>query len=269
MKRPHKVSKLTLFSPAKINLCLKVVGKRPDGYHDLETVMQAIDLGDTMTFQLADQDRLTCSDKSLACDQSNFVWQSVELFRQKTAQKFQIQIHIEKRIPMQRGLGGGSSNVATTLYALNQLLAVQIEERQLQQWSGEVSSDAPFFFSKGCAFCTSKGEEVQNQKVEPKEGLYLINPDFGLSTKEVFGAFDSHQLEGSLDEAAAIVQPKMDELKRELQKRFKRVFMTGSGSALVCEGGEPEGIPIRFIERQECWYPTNQDCLAKSALDHS
>ena len=248
------MSKLTLFSPAKINLSLNVVARRNDGYHDLETLMQAIDLGDTLTFHLSKSDVLTCNDPQIPCDSTNFIWQAIQLFRAKTKEEFAVHIDLLKRIPQERGLGGGSSNVATTLYALNQLLETNIPEKVLQSWSQEVSSDAPFFFSKGTAFCTSKGELVEDREVPLQKELYLINPRYGLSTKRVFEEFDRKSMTGNLEEAAFSVEPRLKELKRDLQKRFKTVFMTGSGSALICEEGEAEGTPIRFINRSAEWY---------------
>ncbi len=252
------MSKLTLFSPAKINLTLNVVGRRPDGYHNLETLMQTIDLGDTLIVQLARHDVLMCDDAHIPCDSTNFVWRAVQLFRERTGCRFAVHIDLRKKIPERRGLGGGSSNVATTLYALNQLLDQSVAEEELQNWSQEISSDAPFFFSRGTALCTSKGERVENQKMPEERELYLINPGYGLSTKRVFEEFDKHQQSGNLEEAAFSLEPRLRVLKQELQRRFTTVFMTGSGSAFVCEGGKAEGIPIgipiRFIQRNQAWY---------------
>lgn len=231
-----------------------MVARREDGYHDLETLMQTIDLGDTLTFQLSRQDALTCDDPHIPCDPTNFIWQAVQLFRKKTGAQFAVQIDLKKRIPERRGFGGGSSNVATTLYALNQMLNTEIDEKELQSWSQVISSDAPFFFSKGTAFCTSKGERVEEREMPEERALYIINPPYGLSTKRVFEEFDRRALSGNLEEAAFSVEPRLRALKAELQKRFQTVFMTGSGSALICEKGEPEGTPIRFIKRDDTWY---------------
>lgn len=97
---------LILFSPAKINLFLRVLGKRSDGYHDLASLFQTIDLGDILTFRFSKKDTFTCSDSTL-CDASNLVIKALQLFRQKTGFQFSINIHLEKKIPTQAGLGGG------------------------------------------------------------------------------------------------------------------------------------------------------------------
>src|ERR1700733_15970617 len=112
---------LTLLSPAKLNLFLRIVRRRPDGYHDLASLFQTVSLADTLHFSLSERDQLTCTDPALLTDHTNLVLKAVDLFRKKTGLSFGLKIHLEKHIPYQSGLGGGSSNAATTLWALNQL----------------------------------------------------------------------------------------------------------------------------------------------------
>ena len=255
----RRVSKLTLFSPAKINLYLYVKSRRDDGFHNLETWMQAVDFGDTLTFELADSDQLTSSDPSLPCDASNFVHQAVNLFRQESDLAFSIKIHIEKKIPQQRGLGGGSSNVATTLFALNKLHGFPISKKKLLLLAAQISSDAPFFFSNGSAICRAKGEELEESDQKVDGPLYLINPPFGLSTKEVFQKLDMSTCGGNtndLEYPATLIEPRLKEVKQELLGKFERVWMTGSGSAFVCSHPKhaPEGVCIRPIVKTTNWY---------------
>ncbi len=179
---------LTLLSPAKVNLFLRVLGKRPDGYHELASLISTIDLADTLTLTLSNEDSLMCTDKRIG---SNLVTKSVDLFRKKTGLKFNVSIHLDKKIPIEAGLGGGSSNAATTLKGLNELLGFPVGSEELQQWSAELGSDVPFFFSSGTAYCTGRGEFVQDlphyrfdQKIE------IVKPDEGLSTPDVYKAFD-------------------------------------------------------------------------------
>ena len=155
---------LTLFSPAKINLYLHVIKKRTDGYHDISSLFQAIDLGDTLHFEWSNHepDKLTCTDPNLTTDSSNLIMKAVLLFRQKTDWHHPVSIHLEKRIPIQSGLGGGSSNAATTLWALNEKAGRPASIEQLQTWSAEIGSDIPFFFSEGTAHCLGRGEEVKS-----------------------------------------------------------------------------------------------------------
>ena len=107
------------FSPAKINLFFRVLSKRLDGYHDIASVMQAIDLGDVLTFTNHPRDQMTCSDPTLPCDETNLVMKALKRFREYYSLS-SVHIHLEKHVPMQSGLGGGSSNAATVLWALNE-----------------------------------------------------------------------------------------------------------------------------------------------------
>ena len=162
--------RLTLLSPAKINLFFRVLHKRDDGFHEIASLMQAISFFDTISFVKSDINRLTCSHPNLSCDDSNIVYQGRELFQKRTALFTPFHIHIEKRIPMEAGLGGGSSNLATTLWALNQLHQFPVSSSELKRWAGELSSDAPFFFSTGTAYATGRGERCEDQSsLSPKK----------------------------------------------------------------------------------------------------
>lgn len=149
---------MILFSPAKINLFFRVLKKRDDGYHEIASLYQAIDLGDTLNITLNECDELSCSDPSLQTDESNLVLKAAALFRKKTALALYIKVHLHKQIPIQAGLGGGSSNAATTLWALNKLANCPASFQDLALWSCELGSDVAFFFSKGAAYCTGRGE---------------------------------------------------------------------------------------------------------------
>lgn len=271
---------MRLFSPAKINLFLRVIRKREDGYHDLASLFQAINLGDTLTFQLSDSDQLTCTDPSLSCDRTNLVWRAVDLFRSKTGLHIPIRIHLEKKIPIQSGLGGGSSNAATTLWALNELHGKPANREELSLWSGEIGSDIPFFFSYGTAYCTGRGEQVRLLPPLPlSPSLWVIKPQEGLSTPAIFknlkleecSPVDPEQLlmgwlQGKplaindLEAPALRVLPSLKQLKQAIGAQGR---MTGSGTGFFCFGKEPSAVPsnvkifsVSFIFRQHSsWYP--------------
>jgi 4-diphosphocytidyl-2-C-methyl-D-erythritol kinase len=133
-------------SPAKLNLFLHVVKKRSDGFHDLVSLFQAINLYDVLTFSFAEQDKITTDHPTLATDSSNLVFQAIRLFRENVPYMEGVHVHIKKNIPLQAGLGGGSSNVATTLWALNELCRLPCSTQQLQSMAALLSADAPFFF---------------------------------------------------------------------------------------------------------------------------
>ncbi|WP_420422229.1 4-(cytidine 5'-diphospho)-2-C-methyl-D-erythritol kinase [Simkania sp.] len=276
LKREAK-NKLTLFSPAKLNLFFRVLAKREDGYHEIASLMQAISLGDILHFERGDFDTLTASDSSLPCDETNLIWRARELFREKTGLSFPIQIHVEKRIPVEAGLGGGSSNLATTLWALNELSGSVATEADLRKWAGTFSSDAPFFFSPGSAYCTGRGEKIAALAPLPKRKLWLAKPEGGMSTPLVYrhckpNACSSEDPEkllhdqvfvNDLEAPAFALRCELGQVKRDLLSLgFDSVVMTGSGSTFFCFGDVEapklagvEMIPVTFFSRPEnCWY---------------
>lgn len=183
--REQADSGLLLFSPAKLNLFLRVTAKRPDGYHELLSLMQAINFGDSLSIKTSRIDSFTCSDSTLPMDGSNLVCLAVQLFRTKTQVSTPLSIHLEKRIPRQAGLGGGSSNAATTLWGLNALFNAGFSNDQLMEWGAELGPDVPFFFSTGRAFCQGRGEKVTS--LPPvSQAFRLFHCPIGATTPEIF-----------------------------------------------------------------------------------
>lgn len=277
---------LELFSPAKINLFLKILGKRLDGYHELSSLFQTVDLGDRLFFQLHDHDLLTCNDPSIPTDESNLVLKATRLFRLKTGIQQGVKIYLEKNIPMQAGLGGGSGNAATALWAFNQLTGNRISTHQLQNWSAEIGSDIPFFFSQGTAYCTGRGERVHPLAMRDLNSqCWIVKPSIGLSTPEVYQKLKAQPLQDSdantykidlelalkgsfnylnaLEEPAFAIRPELKMVKELLQNAgFSPVLMSGSGSAFFCwgEGKLPDSLkplsyPVKFLNRSlSDWY---------------
>ncbi len=259
---------LTLFSPAKINLFLRIMGKRPDGYHELASLFQAINLGDTLSFTLGAQDSLTCSDPHLPCNDSNLIIKALHLFRRKTNLHTPVTIHLEKHIPTQAGLGGGSSNAATTLWALNTLHNNPCTLQELQKWSSEIGSDIAFFFSHGTAYCTGRGEQVRDLPPLSLPPLSLIKPPQGLSTPAIYKALQLHECStedpeqlladfyagkpryiNDLEAPAFQLYPLLSQIK----KSHSTAFMSGSGSAMVGVGNDT----VNPINRSQTgWYST-------------
>jgi 4-diphosphocytidyl-2-C-methyl-D-erythritol kinase len=281
-KKKRPMHHLTLNSPAKINLFLQILSRRADGYHELASLFQAIDLMDTLHFSLADDDRLTCTDPLLPRDDSNLILKAAALFRRKASLKFGLHVFVEKRIPQQAGLGGGSGNAATTLWALNQLLGFPVTLSDLIAWSGELGSDVAFFFSQGTAYCTGRGETIRSMPPLPIQKIWIVKPANGTSTAEVYkklhiskiGNRDPHVAllrfyEGKpsyfndLEETACAVLPELRAIKQQLiDAGFKTVLLSGSGSSFFCIGDQaPPQIsgcaiyPTHFISRPENeWY---------------
>lgn len=255
-----------LFSPAKLNLYFKVLRKREDGYHDISSLFQAISLGDSLSLNLDTKDSFTCSNPELPLDQTNLVIKALHLFRKKTGLSFFVRIHLEKLIPMEAGLGGGSSNAATTLWGLNRLLGNPATEKELAAWGSELGSDVPFFFSTGTALCQGRGEIVESTALSAPFSAYLAKPPYGLSTPKVYGAINYNELtakelyQNDLEKPAFRLKPDLKDFKQNLMNLgFTQVCMTGSGTCFFCLGF-PSISTIPFTKvfgitrSQSAWY---------------
>ena len=153
-------SSVEFFSPAKINIFLRIVRRREDGFHDLASLFHVIDLGDDMVFSLlpagSTSDQLTCNWADVPTDGSNLVIKALNLFRSKTGASEHFSVDLIKRVPHGAGMGGGSGNAATTLWAANEMCGRPATAEQLLEWSGEIGSDISVFFSSGAAYCTGR-----------------------------------------------------------------------------------------------------------------
>lgn len=181
---------IALQAPAKLNLYLRVVGRRPDGFHEIETVFERLDLADTLTFSPLDNDvRLTCTDPSLSCGEDNLVLKAARLLQRETKITAGASIHLEKRIPAGAGLGGGSSDAATTLQGLAELWQLPLKRPGLMQLGAELGSDVPFFLCDA-AFARGAGRGERCELL-PAAGLLthvLVTPRERLSTREIYAA---------------------------------------------------------------------------------
>jgi len=177
-----------LLAPAKLNLYLRVLGRRPDGYHELETLFERIDLADELTFEAQPHAlRVICNDPSLPCDDTNLVLTAARLLQAATRTTQGATIHLTKRIPIAAGLGGGSSDAATTLVGLNRLWHLGWSTAQLRELACQVGSDVPFFLEEA-VFAIGRG---RGELLEPvRDGRALVHvfvtPNIRLSTKEIF-----------------------------------------------------------------------------------
>jgi len=173
-------------SCCKVNLLLNILGKRPDGFHELETVMHPVSLYDRLSFNRGGRDiKLTCNDPILPVHSRNLVFRAAALFLKKAAINEGVRIHLEKRIPISAGLGGGSGNAATTFLALNELFGHPLAPAILQELAAALGSDVPFFLQNRPALATGRGEIIQPLEFFPalrSAHILLIHPGFGIST---------------------------------------------------------------------------------------
>jgi 4-diphosphocytidyl-2-C-methyl-D-erythritol kinase len=178
---------VTIDTPAKINLFLKILGKRPDGYHEIYSLVQTVDLYDTLTIsEIGRGTELIGATAVVPLDSSNIIWKAAELLRRQTGFTQGIQINLTKRIPVGAGLGGGSSDAAATLKGVTRLLHLNLSRQQLQQLGATLGSDVPFFFSTGSAIISGRGEMVEEVKMASDYIVLLVVPDFAISTAEAY-----------------------------------------------------------------------------------
>lgn len=184
--------KLTLQAPAKVNLTLLVSARRGDGYHDVSTVMQTVDLGDTLT--LTGEGRgltLTCTDPAVPADDSNLVLRAARLFFAEAGLPVpNLHFRLEKRIPSQAGLGGGSSNAASALLALRTLYAPALSDEKLECMAARLGSDVPFFIRGGTMHCTGRGERIAPLPPLTAGWFVIVKPPEGFSTPAMYRRLD-------------------------------------------------------------------------------
>jgi 4-diphosphocytidyl-2-C-methyl-D-erythritol kinase len=170
----------------KVNLLLNILGKRPDGFHELETVMQPVNFFDDLTFEHGGNGiQLSCSDKNLPTDAKNLVFRAAEKYLAEAKISDGVAIHLEKKTPLAAGLGGGSGNAATTLLGMNEMFGSPLPIKALANIAESLGSDIPFFLQNKPALATGRGEKIQPLENFPAlhgKAFLLIHPGFGIST---------------------------------------------------------------------------------------
>ena len=254
--------KVRILSPAKLNLYLEVLNKRPDGYHNIRSLFERISLSDELTFKQSDNQRIEIKSdaKDMPKNNRNLVYKAASLLREALGIKKGVSIEIKKRIPLGSGLGGGSSNAASALLALNNLWHLGLSQKKLFAYGSYLGSDVPFFLS-GASFALVEG---RGEKIKPlshfkkKFWHIIIVPDFKVSTQEIYAGLDNlgnyHKrpaaltarelsqpaeitrgkiIYNRLEEATFRSYPKVKELKEALLSRgVQNAAMSGSGGAV-------------------------------------
>jgi len=174
-------------APAKINLFLRVLRKRADGYHDIFSLMQKITLYDELTFSPRPRGIvLNCPGTDLPVDDGNLVVRAARAIFSYTDYPYGMEINLIKKIPMTAGLGGGSSDAATTLMALNKICSLKLKKDELIKLGAKIGADVPFFIFGNAALASGIGDKLKHFRNLPKLNLILIKPDFDLPTKMVY-----------------------------------------------------------------------------------
>lgn len=243
-------------APAKINIGLNILAKRKDGFHNLSTLFYPIvDLYDVLTFELSDKFNFTCNSNSVPNDDSNIVVKAKILLEKISDKKINVLINLNKNIPSQAGLGGGSSDAAATLISLNEMFQLGLDYRNLNELALQLGSDVPFFIKSKPAIGTSRGEILEFIDLEITEPLLIVYPKINISSKEAFqnivsniSDIDFHSLiekekldydfvrskvKNDFEKFVFAKYPEIEELKSQLyQDGALFALMSGSGSSV-------------------------------------
>lgn len=237
---------LTLLSPAKLNLFLHITGRRPDGYHNLQTFFQLLDYGDTLTFTHRNDGQISLAPELPGVGfEQNLIIKAVRALEAYKPATAGIDIHLEKRLPLGGGIGGGSSNAATTLVALNRIWGCGLSKKQLQTIGLQLGADVPVFINAQTAWAEGVGEALEPIEMQPKWFL-VIQPDCHVSTAEIFSHKDLTRdtsdikvaafLErGGQNDCEALVRklyPQVDNALIWLQNFDRNARMTGTGACV-------------------------------------
>jgi 4-diphosphocytidyl-2-C-methyl-D-erythritol kinase len=258
---PTVSSSVTVRAHAKINLDLRVLGTRPDGFHELRTVFQAISLHDRITCTPRPGPfALECDTAGVPLDRTNLIWKAAEaLWRslRRTGPLRDVVVRLEKQIPLQAGLGGGSADAAATLMALARTWGVTVRPSQMTDVAAVIGADVPFFLAGGTALGLGRGDEIYPLADLPRHWVVLLIPGFGVSTRDAFGWYDAErelsrgpspreqqhvpgpwpsraaQMINDLEAPIARHHPEIDQMKAALRRvGALAAAMTGSGSTV-------------------------------------
>lgn len=178
-------------APAKINLGLSIIGKSHHTYHDLEMVMVSIDLNDYITVKEIDQGIIIDSNSTkVPLNKKNDIFKAALLIKNHFNISKGVHIFLEKNIPVCAGLGGGSSDAAATIRALNQLWNLKMSKEQMYSFGFQIGSDVPFCLESDCSYITGQGEQVERLSKKVSSWVVLVKPNFGVSTRDIFKEVD-------------------------------------------------------------------------------
>jgi 4-diphosphocytidyl-2-C-methyl-D-erythritol kinase len=220
---------MVIYAPAKVNLCLKVLGKRPDGFHNIETVFERIALSDKIVLRplKSDKIKLFCDNPDVPLDKDSLIYRTISLFRKRKKIRKGVEIKISKRIPIAAGLGGGSSDAASVLTGLNKLWKPSLRLPALLEFGGKLGSDIPFFL-KNCSFAAArgKGDEIMPLDWKIKFWHLLISLPVRLLSKDIYEAY-TKRLSSSLNDLEGVVLKKAPVVVK-FKNALKRIGLPGS-----------------------------------------
>lgn len=269
---------------AKINLTLDVVKKREDGYHELDMIMVPITLHDVLRVSFSEEDEIICGVHQFPNDESNTIYKAMLLMRQEYGITQHFKVEVEKNIPMQAGLAGGSANGAAMLRAIEEMCELDISQEKMLEIGKRIGADVPFCLVNTCARVQGIGEKIKPFVMACDFHILLVKPVEGVSTKEAFAGIDFAScvhphveitekalIEGdyeafitsignTLEQSAMQITPEIQMIKEDLEKEgFDVVLMSGSGSCVFAISKEEEKIE-EAIEKLQWKYEFVHKC---------
>jgi 4-diphosphocytidyl-2-C-methyl-D-erythritol kinase len=271
---------LQLRSYAKINWALDVLGRRDDGYHEVQTIYQTISLYDTIRIAGASSGiAISCDDHRVPRDDTNLAYKAAQMLRDEAGVTGGTVIQIQKRIPVAGGLGGGSSNAAAALMGLNRLWSTGLSNPDLHRIACELGSDVPFFLIGGTSLGVGRGEEVTPIEEFVVAHILLVNPGFPVSTADAYGGLSRltraksapiipfalqaakgvcglpQELRNDLEEAVLPVHPQIAEIRGRLLRMGARLaMMSGSGATVFGVFDNSESLERTLAEMRASGY---------------
>lgn len=177
---------------AKINLCLDVLRRKENGYHEVEMVMTNVDIFDVLEIKELEEKKILLKsyNTDLAMDETNLIYKAIALLQKETGKTFGVEVLLEKNIPMEAGMAGGSADAAATLKAVNELFALGVSDERLLELGASLGADIPFCIMGGTVLASGIGEKLRRLSPLPKMKLLIVKPKAGLSTKKVYESLD-------------------------------------------------------------------------------
>lgn len=275
------MEQITEKAHAKINLTLTVGKKRKDGYHEIDTIMHAIDLHDTITLEKSENLKLTVEEGKAPEKEENLMWKTAEEFYKKIKEKPQVHMKLYKRIPAQAGLGGGSADAAAVLRGLNKFTKANLTKEELCEIGVKYGADIPFCIYEGSARCRGIGEKIKEIKKYKNIPLIIVQSETTISTKEAYEEIDKsgkrninknetviqaieernikklkENIYNDFEKALFEKNKELKDIKTELKKISETVQMSGFGFAffIICEKEEQEKIMKKLKEIKKFKY---------------
>lgn len=287
-------ARFTLPSFAKINLSLRILGRRDDGFHELCTIFQTVSLKDELSFSESGEITLTCSDKNIPLGKQNLIVQAAEKLRDRYQIKTGARIHLEKNIPAPGGLGGGSSNAAVALIGLTRLWKIKTNLPELEEIGRSLGADVPFFLHGGTALGTERGDKITPLNTLSEKNILVATPDKSISTAAAFARLNAPRLTNKTSKSILQIcrssaettrfgqtiltndfeptifalEPEIERVKKTLLgfRGVKQTLLSGSGASVFAVFDETERLEtaLNRLKKESSWRVFSVETISRA-----